>query len=144
MIAQGGVWGRFECDQCGWHETCDRQIAEDIGLEWKLHTPERKLTTERMVKKAARIHKGKAPDTTHIYAVKWKKNPKEVKFLEVSIEVYTTYEVTPFSFAPELNGGFPFRQNIAVVSQLERAMLEKGDMDMPDGWGKFDDLIQIQ
>lgn len=37
MIAQGGVWGRFLCEECGWCITCDRSIADEEGLEWKLH-----------------------------------------------------------------------------------------------------------
>lgn len=36
MIAQGGVWGRFLCEKCGWTITCDRFIADEEGLVWNM------------------------------------------------------------------------------------------------------------
>lgn len=146
MIATDGFWGRFECKECGWHVTCDRALADKEGLVWDMgadRAATAKMSVEKQIRKIAREHRRKAPETTHVYVTKWDEDPEEVKFLEVTTEVTTTRSIIPFRFAPDTDAGIAFCQTIAVASPKEHEMLKNGELDLPDGWGEFKDLIQI-
>ena len=65
----------------------------------------------------------------------------EVRLLEVTRSVDTAPDVIPFTFRPK--EGRDFWLSVALITAEEYALLEQGDLDLPDKWGRFSDLEEV-
>ena len=91
------------------------------------------------IEQIAQKHRERDPLTTHIY---YSETSEELRMLEVSNDTSTIPAIIPFRFKP--HDDYPLPISIAVISPEELKLLKEGELDLPEGWGKFEDLKQVR
>lgn len=86
-----------------------------------------------------RRHRERDPLTTEIY---YSETSEELRLLEISEDVTTVGAVIPFRFRP--HDGYLLPISIAVISPEELELLKQGDIDMPEGWGRLEEMEHCQ
>ncbi|MCA9697373.1 MAG: hypothetical protein KC431_07600 [Myxococcales bacterium] len=67
----------------------------------------------------------------------------ELRMVEVSGSVDTVGEVIPFGFGKQPSNQLPLDTILVLISEEEYASIKRGDLDLPDGWGSVDNLVEI-
>jgi hypothetical protein len=97
---------------------------------------------EEVAKHLAKAHKKADPDIQQIYMVE---DPAgtEVRLVEVSGSVGYTGTVMPFRFAARPDLDIPYASVVILLSPEEKALLDRKELELPNGWGSSPHLVPI-
>ncbi len=97
-------------------------------------------TVEEVANELATEHKHEDPETVAVYL---SKAAAEVRLVEVTGSVGNTGEVLPFRFEPRPDLGIAYPTFVVLLSREEWSGLKAGSLELPQGWGRADDLKKI-
>ena len=97
-------------------------------------------TLEQVARRLAYHHRQEDPETTEIYL---SRAEKEVRLVEVSESVGSSGEVLPFRFTAQPSQGIPYPSVVILLSPEEWSMLQRGELELPDGWTSVEDLEEL-
>jgi hypothetical protein len=91
----------------------------------------------------AKAHRAEDPDTKEVYLAKGSESSAEVRLVEVSGSLGSRGEVLPFRFAPRNDLDVPYPSVIVLLSPEDWERLNRGELSLPEGWGKPSELRKI-
>ncbi len=91
-----------------------------------------------VARKLAEAHRKADPETSAVYL---SRDPKEIRLVEVSNEVLTTWEVLPIGFDADPDEDIPYPSKIVLLSPEEWDELKRGNLPLPESWDS--DLILL-
>lgn len=97
---------------------------------------------DEVAKHLAKAHKKADPDIQQIYMVE---DPAgtEVRLVEVSGSVGNTGTVMPFRFSARPDLDIPYASVVVLLSPEEKDLLDRKELELPDSWGVFPQLVPI-
>lgn len=98
-------------------------------------------TIQAQAKVVALAHRKSDPEIVAVYVVP---DTDEVRIVEVSRSIGTTGELVPFRFSGRKHSDLPLDTVLVLVSEEEYELLKSGALDLPEGWGKVDELSEIE
>ena len=93
-----------------------------------------------VAKELADAHRREDPSTTAVFLAE---DAAEVHLVEVSGAVATSGEVLPFRFGARPDLDIPYASVVILLSEEEWASVERGELELPPGWGKPSELKKI-
>lgn len=87
---------------------------------------------DEVAKELAEAHRKEDPSTTAVFLAE---DRAEVRLVEVSGSIVTSGEVLPFRFAARPDRGVPYPSVVVLLSEDDWARIERGDLELPPGWG---------
>lgn len=88
----------------------------------------------------AREHRKADPDITNVFQAE---NENEIRLVEITGSVGTTRMIVPFHFGKRPDLGIPYPSAVIHLSPEEFALLKKGNLELPAGWGTFENLTPV-
>ena len=85
-----------------------------------------------VAKELADAHRAEDPETKSVFLAE---NDLEVRLVEVSGSVGTSGEVLPFRFTARPDLGVPYASVVVLLSEDDWSRVERGDLELPPGWG---------
>ena len=93
-----------------------------------------------VARELADAHRVEDPKTRSVFLAE---SESEVRLVEVSGSVGDSGEVLPFRFAPRPDLGVPYASVVLLLSEEDWRRVERGEIDLPQGWGRPDALKKI-
>lgn len=87
---------------------------------------------DEVAKELAEAHLKEDPSTTAVFLAE---DRAEVRLVEVSGSIVTSGEVLPFRFAARPDRGVPYPSVVVLLSEDDWARIERGELELPPGWG---------
>src|SRR5580700_2002187 len=91
----------------------------------------------------ARAHMDVDPDVTVILRAADPRD-QEVRLVEISTSTPTTREVFAFGFDADPTANVWHRSQVVLLSPREFEELRAHCLDLPEGWGTYDDLVVLE
>jgi hypothetical protein len=88
----------------------------------------------------ARAHRAEDPETRAVFLAD---DATEVRLVEVSGSVGSSGEVLPFRFAPRPDLDVPYASVVLLLSEDDWRRVERGELELPPGWGTPSALKKI-
>ncbi len=93
-----------------------------------------------VARELAAAHRKEDPETKSVF---FAEDPAEVRLVEVSGSVGTSGDVLPFRFTARPDQGIPYASVVVLLSEEEWARVQRGELQLPPGWGAPDQLKKI-
>ena len=91
-----------------------------------------------VARKLAEAHRKADPETLAIYL---SRDPEEIRLVEVSNEILTTWAVLPIGFDADPDEDIPYPSKIVLLSPEEWDEVNRGKLPLPESWDT--DLIRL-
>lgn len=91
----------------------------------------------------AQAHRNEDPETEEVYLALGAAPPTEVRLVEISGALSNSGEVLPFRFAPREDLGVPYPSVVVLLGREDWERVKRGELSLPAGWGRPQDLKKI-
>ena len=91
----------------------------------------------------AKAHRNEDPQTEEVYLAMGAEASTEVRLVEISGSLSNSGEVLPFRFAPRADLGVPYASVVVLLGREDWERVKRGELSLPDGWGRAQDLKKI-
>jgi hypothetical protein len=93
-----------------------------------------------VARELADAHRVEDPQTRSVFLAE---SDSEVRLVEVSGSVGDSGEVLPFRFAARPDLGVPYASVVVLLSEDDWRRIERGELELPQGWGRPEALKKI-